>query len=43
MIHREQIGHLSVGAIADIAVLRLEKGQFAFVDSWGRAWTATSV
>ena len=35
IIHREQIGHLSVGAIADIAVLRLEKGQFAFVDSWG--------
>ncbi len=35
MIHREKLGHLSVGAIADIAVLRLEKGQFAFVDSWG--------
>jgi dihydroorotase len=35
IIHREQIGHLSVGAIADIAVLRLEKGKFAFVDSWG--------
>lgn len=35
MIHREQIGHLSVGAVADIAVLRVEKGQFAFVDSWG--------
>jgi dihydroorotase len=35
IIHREQIGHLSVGALADIAVLRVEKGQFAFVDSWG--------
>src|SRR3954464_6144226 len=35
IIHREQLGHLSVGAIADIAVLRVEKGQFAFVDSWG--------
>jgi dihydroorotase len=36
MIHREeQLGHLSVGALADIAVLRMEKGQFAFVDSWG--------
>ena len=35
IVHREQIGHLSVGAIADIAVLRLEKGQYAFVDSWG--------
>ncbi len=35
IIHREQIGHLSVGAIADIAVLRVEKGQFGFVDSYG--------
>jgi len=35
IIHREQLGHLSAGALADIAVLRVEKGQFAFVDSWG--------
>ncbi|MDX1982563.1 MAG: amidohydrolase/deacetylase family metallohydrolase [Bryobacteraceae bacterium] len=35
IIHREQIGHLSVGAIADIAVLRVERGKFAFVDSYG--------
>ena len=35
IIHREELGHLSAGAIADIAVLRLEKGHFAFVDSWG--------
>ena len=35
IIHREQLGHLSVGALADIAVLRVEKGQFAFVDSYG--------
>ena len=35
IIHREQLGHLSVGALADIAVLRLERGRFAFVDSWG--------
>ncbi len=35
IIHREQIGHLSVGAVADIAVLRVEKGEFAFVDSFG--------
>jgi dihydroorotase len=41
VIHREQIGHLSVGAIADIAVLRLEKGQFAFVDSWGARMDGT--
>ncbi|MEZ5403494.1 MAG: amidohydrolase/deacetylase family metallohydrolase [Bryobacteraceae bacterium] len=35
IIHREQIGHLSVGAIADIAVLRLDKGRYGFVDSYG--------
>ncbi|MCC6292313.1 MAG: amidohydrolase/deacetylase family metallohydrolase [Bryobacterales bacterium] len=35
VIHREQLGHLSVGALADIAVLRLDKGRFAFVDSYG--------
>ncbi|HTM49792.1 MAG TPA: amidohydrolase/deacetylase family metallohydrolase [Bryobacteraceae bacterium] len=41
MIHREQIGHLSPGALADIAVLRVEKGQFAFVDSWGARMDGT--
>ena len=35
IIHREQLGHLSDGAIADIAVLRLQNGKFGFVDSWG--------
>ena len=35
IIHREKLGQLSVGAIADIAVLRLEEGRFGFVDSWG--------
>jgi dihydroorotase len=35
VIRREQIGHLSVGAIADIAVVGVEKGKFAFVDSFG--------
>ncbi len=32
LIRREELGHLSPGAIADIAVLRLEKGDFGFVD-----------
>jgi dihydroorotase len=32
-IHREQHGHLSVGAAADVAVFRLEQGKFGFVDS----------
>jgi dihydroorotase len=41
IIHREQLGHLSVGAIADIAVLRVDKGKFAFVDSWGARMDGT--
>ena len=32
-IRREQFGHLTVGAAADVAVLRLERGDFGFVDS----------
>ena len=35
-IQREDLGHLSVGAPADVAVLRLEKGRFGFVDA--RSW-----
>jgi len=34
-IQREELGHLSVGALADIAVLRVENGKFGFVDSYG--------
>jgi dihydroorotase len=34
-IKQEQLGNLSVGSPADVAVLRLEKGQFGFVDSFG--------
>jgi dihydroorotase len=34
-IKRPQLGNLDVGADADIAVLRVEKGQFGFVDSAG--------
>ncbi len=41
IIHREELGHVSAGAIADIAVLRIEKGQFAFVDSWGARMDGT--
>jgi dihydroorotase len=32
-IRREDLGHLSVGAVADVAVLRVEKGKFGFVDA----------
>jgi dihydroorotase len=34
-IRREELGHLSVGALADIGVFRLEKGSFGFVDMYG--------
>ncbi|MCC6588606.1 MAG: amidohydrolase/deacetylase family metallohydrolase [Bryobacterales bacterium] len=34
-IKRTDLGHLSVGAPADVAVLRVEKGDFGFVDSFG--------
>jgi dihydroorotase len=34
-IQREDLGHLSPGAIADVAVLRVEKGNFGFVDMYG--------
>src|SRR5262249_14805552 len=34
-IGHEELGHLSPGAAADIAVLRLEKGAFGFVDMYG--------
>lgn len=32
-IRREQFGHLTVGAPADVAVFKLERGEFGFVDS----------
>jgi dihydroorotase len=34
-IHQEQLGNLSVGSPADIAVLRVEKGEFGFLDMYG--------
>lgn len=34
-IHQEHLGHLSVGSPADVAVLRLERGRFGFIDSYG--------
>ncbi len=32
-IKHEELGHLTVGAHADVAVLKLERGQFGFLDS----------
>ncbi len=34
-IGHEELGHLSVGAPADVAVLRLETGRFGFIDAYG--------
>jgi dihydroorotase len=34
-IQHEELGNLSVGAIADVAVLRVEKGKFGFTDQNG--------
>jgi dihydroorotase len=41
VIKREELGQLSVGAIADIAVLRVEQGDCGFVDSWGAGMKGT--
>ena len=37
IVKRPELGHLGVGAEADVAVLGLRKGDFAFVDSGGLA------
>ena len=34
-IHREELGNLSPGAGADVAVLRLERGTFGYTDMYG--------
>ena len=34
-VGHEDLGHLSVGAAADVTVIRLEKGTFGFVDMYG--------
>jgi dihydroorotase len=38
-IHHEELGNLSVGAPADVAVLRLETGSFGFTDMYGARLT----
>ncbi len=35
VIHREDLGHLSVGAGADVAIFGIRNGKFGFVDSSG--------
>jgi len=34
-IHHEELGNLDIGATADVTVLRIEHGDFGFVDSYG--------
>ena len=34
-IHHEELGNLSVGAPADVTVLRVENGNFGFTDMYG--------
>src|SRR5690606_17034132 len=41
-IKREDLGHLSVGAPADIAVLKIEEGSFGFIDPPGGRMAARS-
>ncbi|WP_339902263.1 amidohydrolase/deacetylase family metallohydrolase [uncultured Cyclobacterium sp.] len=38
VIQREDLGHLSEGAEADLAIFKLREGQFGFIDSSGAAF-----
>ena len=40
-IKQDGLGHLSPGAVADIAVLRLEKGRFGYLDMYGARLSGT--
>jgi dihydroorotase len=40
-IHHEELGNLSVGAPADVTVMRLEKGKFGFTDMYGARMDGT--
>ncbi len=40
-IGHDELGHLSVGAIADVAVFRLDAGNFRFRDAQGRSVNAS--
>jgi dihydroorotase len=42
-IKRPELGHLSIGADADVAVLRVDHGKFGFVDSPGVRLTGTKL
>ncbi len=40
-IHHEELGNLSIGAAADVAVLRVENGHFGFTDMYGARMDGT--
>ncbi|HUO28404.1 MAG TPA: amidohydrolase/deacetylase family metallohydrolase [Bryobacteraceae bacterium] len=40
-IHHEDLGNLTVGSVADVAVLRVEQGHFGFVDTYGARMQGT--
>ncbi len=40
-IKQDGLGHLSIGAVADVAVLRLERGEFGYVDTAGARLSGT--
>jgi dihydroorotase len=41
VIHREDLGHMSKDAVADVAVFALQKGKFGYVDSGGFGFQGT--
>ncbi len=40
-IHHEELGHLTPGAVADVTLLQLQKGEFGFLDSAGARFDGT--
>jgi dihydroorotase len=42
-IKHTELGNLDVGAEADVAVLRVDKGQFGFIDSAGAVYSGTQM
>jgi dihydroorotase len=41
VIHRDDLGHISAGAGADVAIFSLQKGKFGFIDSGGFSMQGT--
>lgn len=41
VIKREELGHLSKGAVADVTILNLREGEFGFIDTKGKKMKGT--